>query len=532
MKLVDLKISIRLSLLGAMFFLAMLVVQANSWLALSAANAQADAGMGRVQAMAEAADTARGAQLSFKIQVQEWKNILVRGSDPAELAKYTKAFGASADTTQGRLAELDTQLARLAIPTAQVADARDALQTLRQRYETALQTFDAASPDSYKQLDQAVKGMDRAPTAKIDEIVAMIQKRSHEAAATLAQEKAAQTAASRRLAIGVFAAALALGVAATVWLARSITGPLQEAVAIAGSVAGGDLTHPIVVDRKDEIGRLLGSLRDMQDSLADLVGRVRSSTDSIAVAAGEIADGNQDLSTRTERQAGSVEETAASMRALTTIVRDSRNGAEQAQRMAGEAADVAARGGRTVAAVVGTMGEIEAASRRIVDIIGVIDGIAFQTNILALNAAVEAARAGEQGRGFAVVATEVHNLAQRSAAAAGEIKGLIGNSVEKVEAGTRLVGEAGGTMQEVVGSVERVAALIAEITATAARQEQGIVQVNDTMGQIDSTIQQNAALVEEAAAAAAALQGQAGGLARAVGAFRLAEQARRPAIAA
>jgi methyl-accepting chemotaxis protein len=531
MKLNNLKISIRLSLLGGFFLLALLVVSFNAWQARTNASLHASQAMDKVEALGQAADSARAAQVEFKIQVQEWKDILVRGSDPAALQKYTEAFGKSSAATLAQLDRLKGQLGALGVATATVDETRSALRELDDRYQAALKTFDPANPDSYKLLDAQVKGLDRAPTAKIDGIVAQILEHARTTVAVMRQEKEASEQAEQRLAAATFLVVLALAGAVTVWLARSITRPLHDAVAIARTVAAGDLSRRIEVDRGDEIGMLLGSLKHMQDSLAGIVARVRSGTDTISVATGEIAQGNQDLAARTEEQASSVEETAASMEQLTSMVRDSRASADQARRMADEASGVATRGGATVAQVVSTMGEIDAASRKIVDIIGVIDGIAFQTNILALNAAVEAARAGEQGRGFAVVASEVRTLAQRSAAAAKEIKTLIGDSVDKVQTGTRLVAEAGDTMQEVVASVQRVAGTIAEITGTAAQQAEGIIQINETMSQMDAVVQQNSALVEEAAAAADALQQQAQDLADAVGVFRLAEGEQAVAVA-
>jgi len=257
--------------------------------------------------------------------------------------------------------------------------------------------------------------------------------------------------------------------------------------------------------------------------LSDIVSRVRMGTQTIASASSEVATGSMDLSTRTEQQASSLEETASSMTELTSTVRQNNENATQARKLADEASNVAVRGGATVSEVVQTMGAINESSRKIVDIIGVIDGIAFQTNILALNAAVEAARAGEQGRGFAVVAGEVRNLAHRSAAAAKEIKELIGNSVERVEEGSRLVGEAGVTMEEVVNSVRRVTSIIGEIAVATGEQRDGIEQISDAITQMDSVTQQNAALVEEAAAAAEALQQQAASLEEAVSVFKVRE---------
>ncbi|KQQ88961.1 methyl-accepting chemotaxis protein [Massilia sp. Leaf139] len=305
-------------------------------------------------------------------------------------------------------------------------------------------------------------------------------------------------------------------------LVRAIVRPLEEAVKIAGAVAQGDLTQKIEVRSKDETGRLMAALRDMNDALVEIVTRVRAGTDTIATASAEIADGNLDLSSRTEQQAGSLEETASSMEELTSTVRQNADNARQANVLAGSASAIAGKGGAVVAQVVETMGGINTSSIKIVEIIAVIDGIAFQTNILALNAAVEAARAGEQGRGFAVVAGEVRSLAQRSAAAAKEIKLLIDDSVGKVQHGSMLVDQAGATMKEIVDSVSRVTDIMAEISAASQEQNAGIEQVNEAVVQMDQTTQQNAALVEQASAAAQSLQHEAASLARTVGAFRIA----------
>jgi methyl-accepting chemotaxis protein len=304
-------------------------------------------------------------------------------------------------------------------------------------------------------------------------------------------------------------------------LIRAIVTPLNEAVAIANAVASGDLTSRIEVTSTNETGRLLQALKTMNGNLVDLVGKVRMGTDSIATASSEIASGNLDLSQRTEEQASSLEETASSMEELTSTVKQNADNARQANQLAAGASEVAVKGGTVVGQVVQTMSSINESSKKIVDIISVIDGIAFQTNILALNAAVEAARAGEQGRGFAVVATEVRTLAQRSAAAAKEIKELISDSVSKVEDGTRLVDEAGATMDEIVTAVKRVTDIMSEISAASQEQSSGIEQVNQAVTQMDEVTQQNAALVEEAAAAAESMQDQAQALTQAVTIFKL-----------
>lgn len=323
------------------------------------------------------------------------------------------------------------------------------------------------------------------------------------------------------LVIVLSAIAAVLASAIGIFIARSITRPLNEAVKVAQTVAAGDLTSNIEVTSTDETGQLLQALKEMNNALQDIVGQVRSGADTIATASSQIAVGNMDLSTRTEQQASSLEETASSMEEITSTVQQNADNARQANSLAKTASEVASKGGSVVSEVVGTMSSISESAKKIVDIISVIDGIAFQTNILALNAAVEAARAGEQGRGFAVVASEVRNLAQRSASAAKEIKTLIGDSVEKVEAGSKLVDLAGTTMTEVVDSVRRVTDVISEISAAGQEQSTGIEQINIAITEMDNLTQQNAALVEEAAAAAGSLQDQAKNLAQLVSVFKI-----------
>ncbi|MFZ3040401.1 MAG: methyl-accepting chemotaxis protein [Thiobacillus sp.] len=323
--------------------------------------------------------------------------------------------------------------------------------------------------------------------------------------------------------LAIVAAILGLGLLAWIGftIIRAITRPLNDAVKLARAVAEGDLTQRIEVHSTNEVGQLMQALKDMNDSLVRVVGQVRSGVDTVATASNQIAAGNLDLSSRTEEQASSLEETASSMEELTSTVKQNAENARQANQLVVSTADVAVKGGQVVSQVVDTMDSIKDSSRKIADIIGVIDGIAFQTNILALNAAVEAARAGEQGRGFAVVAAEVRNLAQRSAGAAKEIKGLIEDSVGKVDAGGKLVDEAGRTMDEIVTSVKRVTDIMSEIAAASQEQSTGIEQVNQAITQMEDETQQNAALVEQAAAAAESMQDQAAKLAEAVSVFKL-----------
>ncbi|WP_279758005.1 methyl-accepting chemotaxis protein [Mitsuaria sp. GD03876] len=361
-----------------------------------------------------------------------------------------------------------------------------------------------------------------APSVKvyleaIGQFVAMQEQR-----ADAARQAAVDARSALRWQAGLSAIVIAAVGLVTAWLlSRAIVQPMAQAVRVAEAVAGGDLRSDIRIDSRDETGQLLGALKRMNDSLTGIVGQVRMSSDSIATGTGEIATGNADLSQRTEQQAANLEETAASMEQLTATVKQNAETARTATQLAQTASTVAAEGGQAVQEVVAVMRQIDESSRRITDIIGTIDGIAFQTNILALNAAVEAARAGEQGRGFAVVASEVRALAQRSAAAAKEIKTLIGDSGAKVETGSRLAGSAGETMGQIVDQVKRVSDLISEISAASAEQSQGIDQIGDAISQLDQVTQQNAALVEESAAAAESLKQQAAQLNQAVAVFRL-----------
>ena len=361
----------------------------------------------------------------------------------------------------------------------------------------------------------------RAYIASLDEMVAYQTRQSERAQADID----ALQRTGFRLLLGVGAFAL-ISAAVFGWLlTRSITHPLAGAVRVARRVASGDLSADIRVESRDEIGELMGALHAMNASLLKTVSAVRDGTETIVGASQEIAAGNLDLSSRTEQQAASLEETASSMEELTGTVRLNADNAQQANLLARQASQLATRGGEVVAQVVSTMASISASSKKIADIIGVIDGIAFQTNILALNAAVEAARAGEQGRGFAVVASEVRNLAQRSAAAAKEIRLLIADSVDKVGAGGRLVDEAGDTMQDIVDGIARVTDIMSEIAGASSEQTVGIEQVNAAIVQMDGVTQQNAALVEQAAAAAASMQEQALALAELVRAFDIGDGA-------
>jgi methyl-accepting chemotaxis protein len=444
--------------------------------------------------------------------------MLVEAGDAARVGQHRAAWREAMERTRAALQGMlegeedeDNDVARTALRR---------LDAYRDAAAPVLDTLGSATPDTVRQARESLQAAQRELAAVDAAVARIVEIVDEEGAATQAEIDATMWRA-----LVLFSAALITVVVMVVPLtllnSHSITQPIGYARRVAQGIAGGDLTHDIRIDGRDESADLLRALDGMQDALRTLVGDLRDSAQSIHTASSEIASGSADLSNRTEQTAGNLEETASSMEELTGAVAQSADAARQADQLARSAAEVAQRGGAVVGQVVSTMDDIHASSRKIADIIGVIDGIAFQTNILALNAAVEAARAGEQGRGFAVVAGEVRSLAQRSAEAAREIKDLIGNSVAKVGAGSQLVQDAGTTMQEIVASVQRVSDIIGDITAAATEQTGGITQVNAAITQLDQMTQQNAALVEQSAAAAESLREQAGRLTQAVGTFRL-----------
>ena len=460
--------------------------------------------------------------------VNEWRNLTdMNGLRTMVVARGEAGAGAAAleqdiKATSARISEVRKQLDTL-IAGGEAKRLYELTSVRRSEYAAARDAVFQARAGADASAMAALVADRLAPALKayLDSMTVLSQHFGQEEEATAAAVSA-QGKSGQLVLGGVWLLALLCGVAATLLITRSITRPLAQALGIAQTIASGDLSSKITVHSDDETGRLLGALRDMNASLMNIIGEVRQGADVIATASGQISGGNSELSARTEKQAGSLEETAASMEQLTASVRNNAEHARQAFAMAQSSTGMAEQGGAVVQKVVQTMGAISDSSRRIVDIIGVIDGIAFQTNILALNAAVEAARAGEQGRGFAVVASEVRNLAQRSAGAAKEIKTLIEDSAQQVDSGARLVDQAGAAMREIVGSIERVTAIMNDIMASSSEQSDGIEQVNRAIMEMDGVTQQNAALVEEAAAAAQSMQDQALRLAKSVSVFKVA----------
>ncbi|WP_409028557.1 methyl-accepting chemotaxis protein [Janthinobacterium sp. SUN098] len=459
--------------------------------------------------------TERALALRNLILLKEEKEIQI---EVARIAEQEKKYAAAQQKLGEMFAKLEGTSSEEKSLLEQIRTQSDLAAPFIQR--AAALALEHKQDDAYKLLRYEFRPVQKRWWELLRTLIAVEEKQNNDAS-SMAEAAYSQ---ARLVMLSIGSLALITSLLAAVLITRSVTRQLgcepDEAAAIAGQIASGNLAVPIHT-RPGDTHSLLHAMQSMRDSLAQIVQQVHASTETIATAAGQIAMGNLDLSSRTEQQASTLEQTASSMEELTSTVRINTDHARQANGLVESASNVATKGGAVVAQVVDTMAAIDVSARKIVDIIAVIDGIAFQTNILALNAAVEAARAGEQGRGFAVVATEVRNLAQRSAAAAKEIKDLIGDSVDKVQAGNRLVEQAGSTMHEVVASVKRVTGIMSEMMSASQEQSAGIEQINMAVTQMDNVTQQNAALVEEAAAAAQAMQEQVNSLNDVVSVFRV-----------
>ena len=510
MRISDLKLGIRL---GAAFGLMLLITVLIATLSVT-----------RIVALKNSSETIATVELKRQALIQEWftdiqmnwirTEAIFKASNPQYIAKLENDIKAVVDTQTKRMEQV--QLMIRAGEEKQLFDQAIAARDDYRKTRADLGKQRAAGQDVAELTDKTLAPVFQRYATAVNQL------KEYAGRALTEEQKGSLEQASRsvQLVIGGAIASLLMGLFLSNWVTKSITKPIQQAVSAASSIAEGNLATPIPEGTKDETGQLLHELKEMQGKLASTVREVRSSADAVATASAEIATGNDDLSARTEQQASALEQTAASMEELGSTVKQNADNARTANQLAQKASTIATQGGEVVAEVVGTMKGINDSSRKIADIISVIDGIAFQTNILALNAAVEAARAGEQGRGFAVVASEVRSLAGRSAEAAKEIKNLISNSVERVEQGSALVDHAGITMQEVVNAIRQVTDLMGQITIASNEQAQGVAQVNEAISLLDQTTQQNAALVEQSASAAEGLKNQAEQLVQAVKVFR------------
>ncbi len=507
------KLSLKLPLT---FAAALVLVAASALFGIYTLRQALDVYGGAVQDKAASEREVNDMLVAFKVQVQEWKDTLLRGKDPQKLDKHWGAFQKQEKVVSDRAAKLVASLPEGETKSTVQRFAAAHLK-MGEGYRKGFAAFKAAGFDPAAG-DAAVAGVDREPAKLLGDAGDRIEAESAAIGAQAAADARRATVFSLVLMMVLSGAGVGVGLC----FSRTIVRSINRAVGVARVIADGDLSVPVQARGSDELAQLQSALGAMQNSLSKVVSTVRQNSESVATASAQIASGNNDLSARTEQQASALEETAASMEQLSATVRQNADNAKQANQLALGASAVASKGGEMVGQVVETMKGINDSSKEIVDIIGVIDGIAFQTNILALNAAVEAARAGEQGRGFAVVASEVRSLAQRSAEAAKQIKSLISTSVQRVDQGTVLVDQTGVTMTEIVASIRRVTDIMGEISAASSEQSAGVAQVGEAVTQMDRATQQNAALVEESAAAAESLRVQARQLVEAVAVFKLA----------
>jgi methyl-accepting chemotaxis protein len=516
----DLRIALRLALLGALMLAATVTVGYGGWRGLSRTHDLQVRSAATAAAYAAAVDTARVAQVDFKKQVQEWKDLLLRGADPDTFKKYHDAFVAQSNAVNADLSSLKAQMTALGIDT-KAADAAMATHAeLGTKYLDAIQHYDAKDANSVHVVDGLVAGIDRAPTAAIDDLVAGMKKSAAAASSRIDDESMRAFHDACVLLIGVALCALITG-GILIWLlAYSITAPISRAVKVAQAVAEGNLANDVIVDSRDETGKLLAALGTMNTQLRDVVNTIRAGSTEISASTKQIASGNQDLSARTSEQAAALEETAASMQEFTDSVNANARRAHEASHLAESASNIARQSSVAMTEAVGAMTQVQNVASRITEITETMDRIATQTHILALNASVEAARAGEAGKGFNVVAAEVQALARNSRTASHEIRALIEESVTIIESGTQMIGRAEWMVGKLLESVDNVAETVGSIATQSHEQAAGIQQVNRAVRQMDEVTQSNAALVEEAAAAADTVQVRARSLVDSVQFFK------------
>ena len=521
MTLSNLKISTRLILLTTVLSLCSLIVAVAGWQAVSTNQQRLLTTLHNASLLQQAVDEARSVQVNFKTQIQEWKNILLRGSDPQDLEQYRTAFKQSSAEAQVTLQQLQQTLNSLALPTALLSETRQSLSTLEDQYLQILDHHYDGTAATIQSIDNRVRGLDRQPTEQIARIVDFVQENTTQRIKerTLeANQHYQQTIILLTALIGI-SMLISLGLAYLI--AKSIIQPIHEAVQVATTVANGDLSTSIVVKGHSETSQLMNALQHMNQSLTKIVKVVRASADSISSGTYQIASGNQDLAARTEEQASSLTETASALTQLSSTVKQHAAAAHEVHTLAQTATTNAKQGETLVKQIESNIDVINSSSKKMAEIVNMIDAIAFQTNILALNAAVEAARAGEHGRGFSVVASEVQVLAQRSAASAQEIKTLIEESVNDMKYGATLMNQVGANMHTIVDNISHVTQLTQDMSIASTEQSSGLEQINQAIKQIDEFTQSNAALVEEASAASASLHTQTNHLVQTVQVFKL-----------
>lgn len=520
-RLRDLRIALRLSLLGLIMLLATAVVGFGGWQGLQRLHDLQIRSSRTAEAFATAVDTARVAQVDFKKQVQNWKDTLLRGADPEAFKKYHGEFLDRSHAVDDDLASLKQQMTALGLDSRGVDAALATHAELQKRYDDALLKYDGRKPETMHVVDGLVKGMDRPPTDAIDALVAGMKQQAATAGHTIEAESESAYGRAWHLLAAVVVCAL-IACTLLIWLlAYSITMPIHRAVKVAEAVADGDLRMQIDAVSRDETGQLLAALDRMNRQLLRVVGTIRKGSHEISSSTRQIASGNQDLSARTSEQAAALEETTASMQEFTESVNANAMRARQAAQLAAGVSDVARESGTAMGEAVEAMARVQDVSDRINEITDTMTRIASQTHILALNASVEAARAGEAGKGFSVVASEVQALARSSRSASDQIRALIEESVAIIEGSTQRIGHAESMVGKLLGSVEQVVDTVGSIALQSQEQASGIQQVNRAMGQMDEVTQSNAALVEEAAAAAEAVQLRAGSLVQSVAFFKV-----------